>query len=85
MDNDTDLNPQARLTIDLGALAKNWQTLASLAKSAEAGAVVKADAYGIGIESAVRSLNATGFRITQISDVTPIPHNGCRPPKQRRV
>ena len=62
MDTDTDLNPQARLTIDLGALAKNWLTLASLAKSAETAAVVKADAYGIGIEPAVRLLAAVGCR-----------------------
>ena len=40
---------------------------------------------GPGRESAVRSLNAAGFKITNISDVTPIPHNGCRPPKRRRV
>ena len=40
---------------------------------------------GPGRESAVRALNAVGFRITQIEDVTPIPHNGCRPPKRRRV
>jgi small subunit ribosomal protein S11 len=40
---------------------------------------------GPGRESAVRALNAAGFRITSISDVTPIPHNGCRPPKKRRV
>ncbi len=40
---------------------------------------------GPGRESAVRSLNALGFRITSITDVTPIPHNGCRPPKKRRV
>jgi len=40
---------------------------------------------GPGRESAVRSLNATGYRITNIEDVTPIPHNGCRPPKKRRV
>lgn len=40
---------------------------------------------GPGRESAVRALNAKGFRITSISDVTPIPHNGCRPPKKRRV
>ena len=40
---------------------------------------------GPGRESAVRALNAVGFRITQIEDVTPIPHNGCRPPKKRRV
>ncbi len=40
---------------------------------------------GPGRESAVRALNAVGFRITYIADVTPIPHNGCRPPKKRRV
>lgn len=40
---------------------------------------------GPGRESAVRSLNNTGFRILSITDVTPIPHNGCRPPKKRRV
>lgn len=40
---------------------------------------------GPGRESAVRSLNNAGFKITSISDVTPIPHNGCRPPKKRRV
>jgi small subunit ribosomal protein S11 len=40
---------------------------------------------GPGRESAVRSLNSAGFKITNITDVTPIPHNGCRPPKKRRV
>ncbi|MCV2509229.1 MAG: 30S ribosomal protein S11, partial [Neisseriaceae bacterium] len=40
---------------------------------------------GPGRESSVRSLNALGFKITSISDVTPIPHNGCRPPKRRRI
>ena len=40
---------------------------------------------GPGRESAVRSLNSAGFKITNIEDVTPIPHNGCRPPKKRRV
>jgi len=40
---------------------------------------------GPGRESAVRALNASGFKITNIMDVTPIPHNGCRPPKRRRV
>ena len=39
---------------------------------------------GPGRESAVRALNAVGFKITSISDVTPVPHNGCRPPKKRR-
>ncbi len=40
---------------------------------------------GPGRESAVRALNALGMKITSISDVTPIPHNGCRPPKRRRI
>jgi len=40
---------------------------------------------GPGRESAVRALNAIGMKITSISDVTPVPHNGCRPPKRRRV
>ncbi|MDA0821935.1 MAG: 30S ribosomal protein S11 [Proteobacteria bacterium] len=40
---------------------------------------------GPGRESAVRALNSAGFKITNITDVTPIPHNGCRPPKKRRV
>ncbi|MEE9142355.1 MAG: 30S ribosomal protein S11 [Gammaproteobacteria bacterium] len=62
----------------------------------KAGAVAR-DVYGVknlevrvkgpgpGRESAVRSLNNAGFRITQIADITPIPHNGVRPPKRRRV
>ena len=40
---------------------------------------------GPGRESSVRALNALGFRVTNIIDITPIPHNGCRPPKKRRV
>ena len=40
---------------------------------------------GPGREAAVRALNGVGYRITNITDVTPIPHNGCRPPKKRRV
>lgn len=40
---------------------------------------------GPGRESAVRSLNAIGYKIGNIIDITPIPHNGCRPPKRRRV
>ena len=40
---------------------------------------------GPGRESAIRALQALGFNITLIKDVTPIPHNGCRPPKRRRV
>jgi len=40
---------------------------------------------GPGRESSVRALNACGFRISSIQDITPVPHNGCRPPKRRRV
>lgn len=40
---------------------------------------------GSGRESALRALQAVGFNITSIRDVSPIPHNGCRPPKRRRV
>jgi small subunit ribosomal protein S11 len=40
---------------------------------------------GPGRESSVRALNALGMKITGISDVTPVPHNGCRPPKKRRI
>ena len=40
---------------------------------------------GAGREAAIRSLSATGLEVTLIKDVTPIPHNGCRPPKRRRV
>ena len=40
---------------------------------------------GSGRESAIRGLNSRGVKITKITDVTPIPHNGCRPPKRRRV
>jgi small subunit ribosomal protein S11 len=40
---------------------------------------------GPGRESAVRALNNVGFKITSIADVTPVPHNGCRPPKKRRI
>ena len=46
---------------------------------------VRVKGSGPGRESAVRALNNVGYRITNIEDVTPIPHNGCRPPKKRRV
>ena len=46
---------------------------------------VRVKGPGPGRESAVRSLYAVGYRITNIEDVTSIPHNGCRPPKKRRV
>ena len=40
---------------------------------------------GPGRESSVRALNALGIKISSITDITPIPHNGCRPPKKRRI
>jgi len=46
---------------------------------------VRVKGPGSGRESALRALQAIGFTIKQINDVTPIPHNGCRPPKRRRV
>lgn len=46
---------------------------------------VRVKGPGPGRESAVRALNNAGYRVTNIADVTPIPHNGCRPPKKRRV
>jgi small subunit ribosomal protein S11 len=46
---------------------------------------VRIQGPGPGRESAVRALNALGIKITSIADVTPIPHNGCRPPKRRRI
>ena len=46
---------------------------------------VKVKGPGPGRESAVRALNAVGLKVTNITDVTPIPHNGCRPSKKRRV
>ncbi len=46
---------------------------------------VRVKGPGPGRESSIRALNACGYKITNIIDVTPIPHNGCRPPKRRRV
>jgi len=46
---------------------------------------VKVNGPGSGRESAVTALQAAGLKITSIEDVTPLPHNGCRPPKRRRV
>ena len=46
---------------------------------------VRINGPGPGRESAMRALNALGFKITSIADVTPVPHNGCRAPKRRRI
>ena len=40
---------------------------------------------GSGRESAIRTIHASGIEVTEIKDITPLPHNGCRPPKRRRV
>jgi len=59
------------------------------AKVAADAGMKKADVFvkgpGSGRESAIRALNANGIEVTSIKDVTPLPHNGCRPPKKRRV
>lgn len=46
---------------------------------------VRVKGPGAGRDSTIRTFNKNGFNITKISDVTPVPHNGCRPPKKRRV
>ena len=48
-------------------------------------AVVYVKGPGSGREAAIRAIDASGIEVTKIQDVTPIPHNGCRPPKRRRV
>jgi small subunit ribosomal protein S11 len=61
----------------------------AVARKAMEHGMTSADVYvkgpGAGREAAIRSLQAAGLEITLIKDVTPIPHNGCRPPKRRRV
>lgn len=65
------------------------QAGASAAKEAMAMGLRKVEVWvkgpGSGREAAIRSLSAAGLEVTMIRDVTPIPHNGCRPPKRRRV
>ena len=60
-----------------------------VAKNAQDHGVQEVDVYvkgpGPGREAAIRSLQGAGFKVRSITDVTPIPHNGCRPPKKRRV
>ena len=47
--------------------------------------LVKVKGPGMGRDSAIRALQSLGFNVSAIVDVTPVPHNGCRPPKRRRV
>ena len=60
-----------------------------VAKNAQDHGVQEVDVFvrgpGPGREAAIRSLQGAGFKVRSITDVTPIPHNGCRPPKKRRV
>ncbi len=60
-----------------------------IVKKAKAMGISEIDVFikgpGPGRESAIRAINAQGLKIRSISDVTPVPHNGCRPPKKRRV
>lgn len=62
---------------------------ADAARSAYEAGMRSAEVYvkgpGSGREAAIRALDGAGIRVTKIKDVTPIPHNGCRPPKRRRV
>tara|TARA_B100001287_G_C22400724_1_gene397749 strand:+ start:197 stop:475 length:279 start_codon:yes stop_codon:yes gene_type:complete len=78
----------------LEALKKNTPYAAQLAaedavKVAYAEGMRKVKVYvkgpGNGRESAIRSIHNSGIEVTEIFDVTPVPHNGCRPPKRRRV
>lgn len=61
----------------------------SAAKKAQGHGLRKVDVFvkgpGAGRETAIRSLQATGLEVLSITDITPVPHNGCRPPKRRRV
>ena len=75
---------------DLQGNAVSWCSSGSLnfrgsRKSTPFAAQSAAETAGAGRESAIRALQATGLEVTLIKDVTPIPHNGCRPPKRRRV
>lgn len=70
------------------AFAAQVAAEAAAQKAKEAGlreVRVHVNGPGAGRESAIRAIQATGLEITLIKDVTPIPHNGCRPPKRRRV
>ena len=62
---------------------------AQVGRVAQTQGVQELDVYvkgpGPGREAAIRSLQAAGFKLRSITDVTPIPHNGCRPPKKRRI
>ena len=58
-----------------------WKKIHQHVKNIE----VRIKGPGPGRESSVRALNSIGLKITSIQDITPVPHNGCRPPKKRRI
>lgn len=66
-----------------GLASRNAARIAQDYGLQEANVIVKGP--GPGRESAIRSIQSAGIRITSIQDITPVPHNGCRPPKKRRV
>ena len=72
-----------------GTLYAAQMTAGSAAKKAGEAGMRRVDVFvkgpGSGRESAIRALQASGLEITLIKDVTPVPHNGCRPPKRRRI
>ena len=78
-------NLKAAVAGETGASAK----YAAFAKAAKEHGLKSVEVYvrGVGAsrEAAIRALQAAGLEVTMIKDVTPIPHNGCRPPKRRRV
>ena len=78
-------NLKAAIGGETGASAK----YAAFAKAAKEHGLKSVEVYvrGVGAsrEAAIRALQAAGLEVTMIKDVTPIPHNGCRPPKRRRV
>lgn len=66
-----------------GLAARNASSVAKDNGMIEADVIVKGP--GPGRESAIRAVQSSGIRVKSISDITPVPHNGCRPPKKRRV
>ena len=86
----TDMNGNALSWASAGGTPFAAQTAADVAaKAAMEHGLREVECYvkgpGAGREAAIRSLQAAGLEVSMIKDVTPIPHNGCRPPKRRRV
>jgi ribosomal protein S11 len=81
--------PYERLLVDVGYADAAQQAAQDAARQAMSHGMreveVRVNGPGSGRESAIRALQAIGLEITVIKDVTPVPHNGCRPRKKRRV